>query len=351
MAMFPEGKFTPAQENSTYQVSRRELWRERRNSNVVFREAFRRGTKEVDVPALGQSVRMVDIAPREHAEGPVKVVVPGWTENVKVLKPLIRAWSEQGERVLSYTPGKLLNPKKENYPQGITEALARLNLYREDERGRVAIEALTRHEDFPIHVQKALELLAVINTTDSHDKVKLHAHSQGLPVAIIAALLEPNKIDSIIGDAGAGTIGDDNLPKIGVRFVAHLVGSGLQGAKGSKDAFRTVRGGIGAITYAVRNGKNAIREGGVIASTDVYPALDYLDLLYDIKSALIAPTKDRLYPQHRVLATGDAHEAETGYHTEIQGIQGGHNDVYVRAENHVAVVADLWKVMDEEKAA
>ncbi|HVF69343.1 MAG TPA: hypothetical protein VNA13_02125 [Xanthomonadales bacterium] len=318
--------------------------------NRYFRERFKRGIKEVDLPGLGRSVRMIDVLPQgQPTDDAIKVVVPGWTESVKILKPVIRAWVKRGEHVISYTPGKLLNPTRKDYPVVISNAIQRLeDLHGGEEMGRAALADQKKHEYFPIHVQKALELLAVMNTYPSKDK-KLHAHSQGLPIATIAALLQPDNIDSIIGDSGAGTIGKDKVSRLVVRFGTHLSDSTLRAFKGPKDAWRTILGGYGAVKYVARNRTKALREAGVIATSDVYPALDYLHERYGINSALIIPTKDRLFPQDRVISARDLHAEETGYSVGTHSIKGGHNETYVRAERQVASVSNVWKQLGKKQ--
>lgn len=323
-------------------LSRREARQEQITFNRYFREKFNRGIRDVEVPGLGRKVKAIDIPSRTQGEGVIKVIVPGWTESVNILKPLMRAWAKQGEHVASYTPGKLINPNRDGCPQVIWDTIAQLHeSHAGSEEGRAALASLESHDYFPLHVQRALELLAVINSSDK--KVKLHAHSQGLPIATIAALLQPEKIDSIMGDSGAGTIGEDKFSRLAGRFTVHLSGSTLRGFKGPKDAFRTVRGGIGAVKYVGQNRTKALREAGVIASSDVFPALEYLDKQFNIKSALIVPDKDRLYPQNRVEAANSNHAAETGHSVGTYATKGGHNEVYVRAEKHVKFVTDVWK--------
>lgn len=332
----PVESMSPSSENPWKRIS----------FNRYFREKFRRSIRKFDVPELGRGVRMIDVRPVEQTEPVVKVVVPGWTESIRILRPIIREWVKRGEHVISYTPGKLLNPNRKDYPQAIRNAIARLeSMHGDSSEGRAALADQKKHKYFPIHVQRALELLAVVNNTKREEKVKLHAHSQGLPIVTIAALLQPEKVHSIVADSGAGTIGKDKVSRLGGRFVAHLAGGTLRAFKGPKDALRTVLGAGGAVKYVVRNRTKALREAGVISTSDVYPALEYLDRRYGIKSALITPDKDRLYPQRRVKAANNAHAEKTGYSTTIHNTKGGHNEIYVRAEKQVAVTAEVWNRM------
>lgn len=329
------------------QVSFRQKITETRAFRKSFKEEFKQGEKTVPVPDLNRRVSMVSVGPFGDIapSGEHRIVVPGWTEDIHVLKPLIRAWAKKGDQVSSFTPGKLLNPDRDDYPEDINERVRLMvEKHSRSENGKEALKALMGSRFFNFHFQKALELVAVMKD-NPNAKNKLHAHSQGLPVAIIASLLNPELVDSILGDAGAGTVGGEKTGKLASRFVVHLTGSTARSFTRPKDAYRITRGGIGAGKYVAQNLPHILREGGVIAGTDVYPALEYLQEELGIPSALIVPSKDRLFTRRKVDKAHSEHMEETGHAVSIHGVKGSHNEAYIRAETQVDIASQVWDEM------
>lgn len=321
-----------------------------------FKDRFRESTKKVYVDALKREVRMVDFSPTidsEKSHVPL-VVVPGWTEDEKVLKPSIRALTDIGYHVLSFTPGRLINPNRSDYPEGLQDAINKLSeLQDEGEAGKVILTNLMKHPRYQYNVQKAVELLAVINTLPPGQKVDLGGKSQGLIVATIAALLEPDRVRNIVGMGGAGTIDEDKQINLMGRFVGkHLPGSSIRAVTRPKDFWRITRGGIGAAKYIGRNPiQSVFRESGAIAKSKVYDPLDYLREKYGILSELIPYDRDRLFPLHRVEAAHSEFSERTGHVIPLHPTPGMHNEPYIRPVEQMQIVDTHLTSMASRRAA
>ncbi|MDB5237957.1 MAG: hypothetical protein JWM46_227 [Candidatus Kaiserbacteria bacterium] len=144
----------------------------------------------------GETTEVIDIQPESPSTRPLTLVAPGFNASIHTNSPMLEMLADNDRRVLSL-----------NQPREASEI------------GNLSLNEWEKIASFPrSELQKASNLLELLDKKDVSEKVNVLAFSEGALNTLLAAYLRPEKFNSIVLSAPAGLIGSDNLISLALRY-------------------------------------------------------------------------------------------------------------------------------------
>lgn len=312
-----------------------------------FAEQFR--DREA-IETEGGKVETVDINP--DAGGTPYMLIPAWACTANVYEPAIENFAE-GYKSDEDTMENPNEPKQK----------ARVLMFDAARFGGSAVSSSEEVNKYPEEeIRRANAILGVLDAKGI-EKVNAVGHSEGAINLVLAAMVNPEKFESLTLFAPAGLIGKDTF----TRLLKGFAGQGtraesLNGIR-SKDGsivmpeipVTETRKKVGAVSakegalYALKNPYRAMKEGIGISNSQIHEALRYLHEK-GVMISVVTGVDDPVFPMKRIQEIVksdmlDGFLSVRGGHGEI----GNHPELYVEAIK--SVIHSMEKKKEKLKAA
>lgn len=297
-----------------------------------FSEQFQNREK---IETEGGTVETLDINP--NAEGTPFLMAPAWGCTMNVYEPAIETLSEGGgwdnEDALEV---------KEDEPKEKNRVLS-LDYPR---FGGSAISPQEAVQKYPkVEIIKAETLLGVLEKKGVK-KINAIAHSEAAINVVLAALINPEKFESITLFAPAGLMGEDNFTRLLTGFVGQFKGRPESMSTipitGTEKEVQAVAGKE-ALKYFLKNPVRLLQEGTAIYNSQIHEALRYLHEK-GVSICVIAPVDDPVFPMKDIQKIVKADMLDG-----FLSVRGGHGAIGEHPELYIEAIKGLVKSMKKKR--
>lgn len=297
-----------------------------------FEEQFKRREK---IETEGGMVEVVDINP--DAEGTPFLMAPAWACTIDVYKEGIKSLSEGGgwdnEDVL-----EVREVQAEEKARAISLDYARFG-----GSGVSPEEAVQKYPEEEI--RKAKAILGVIESKGIK-KINGVAHSESAINLVLAALIDPEKFESLSLFAPAGLKGEDTFTRLLKGFAGQF--------KGRPESMSTIPitdyekevqalAGKEALKYFAKNPIRALKEGVAISNSQIHEALRYLHGK-GVSISVIATVDDPVFPMKDIQKIVKADMLDG-----FLSVRGGHGAIGEHPELYIEAIKGLVKSMRKKR--
>lgn len=192
-------------------------------------------------------------------------------------------------------------------------------------------------------LRKAVALLSVIEHSGSN-KVDVIAHSEGGVYAVIAAMLQPEKLRNLVLVGPAGVIGHDTFPGLLGRFTKKVLRNLAQGISDKSTTETVIKTHIGSAAYIAKNPIRALSEAVAVSKSDTTIMLEQLHAK-GIGIVLIHHAGDEAIPMHRIQQV-----VKAGMLDGVLSVTGLHDDLYVYPHKYTAAAEEMLSALEKKQA-
>jgi len=319
---------------------------EQRDRHNSFDRQFE---KREMVETAGGTAEVVDIRP-EHRKDDVPVLfAPGWGGTIPTYKLALEALAAGGRRAISL-----------NHPRRGGEITL------SDEEKKLVSE-------YPkAEIRKALTLLDVLKSKGV-EKTDIIAHSEGAINAMLAALLQPERVRNIVLFSPSGLIGKDTPLRLlnGFAFQGNpkptLDGIAPSPTVSDEEKKRTATEGAvpieypalpvtdeikeiwaeaakAAVEYVKQNPVRAIAEGWALSHIQAEGLIDALRE-HGIGIVVMSAVDDPVFPTERM-----ASRLKAGSLDGFLSVRGGHGEIGEHSEQYVGAALDMLDALRDKRA-
>jgi len=306
---------------------------------VSFEEQFNRREK---IETEGGTVETVDINP--DAEGTPFLMAPAWGCTMNVYEPAIESLSEGGgwddEDSIEITE------KKDGEAEEKTRVIS-LDYARFGGSGVSTEEVVQKYPEEFIRESKAI--LGVLEKKGI-EKIDAVAHSASAISVVLAALVNPEKFESITLFAGAGLKGNDTFTRLIKGFAGQFKGRAGTESMSTIPVTETEKK-VGAVAgkegakYFTQNPYRALMEGIAISKSNsqIHEALRYLHEK-GVSICVIAPVDDPVFPMKDIQKIVKADMLDG-----FLSVRGGHGAIGEHPELYIEAIKGLVKSMKRKR--
>ena len=301
-----------------------------------FEEQFARREK---IETEGGVVETVDINP--DAAGTPFLWAPAWACTMNVYEPVIKTLSEGG----GYEEGEedVLEKKEETKEPN---RVISLDYARFGGSVDSADEAVQKYPDEFIRQSK--EILGVLDKKGI-EKINAAVHSMSSISVVLAALVNPERFESITLFAPAGLIGEDTFTRLLNGFTGQWKGRAGTPSMSTIPVTETEKK-VGAVSQAegakyLINPVRAAMEGIAMSKSNsqIHEALRYLHKK-GVSISVVAGVDDPVFPMERIqeIVKGDMLDG-------FLSVRGGHGAVGEHPELYIEAIKGLVKSMKKKR--
>ncbi len=280
------------------------------NSSRVSQSHFFREEQTLGSP--DQAIQMVDVLPIGEIVGVPVVMAPGWSEGPVSFQKSQNVLARNGRRSLVFEHPRRGGPNRYDHPWPAAE------------------------------VRKALNLLEVAEYAGG--QVDVIAHSEAGIYALIAALIEPNRIRNIVLVGPAGLQGKDNIFRLTGRMTKKVIRNLYQGWRDPNLREDILRTHMHAGHYIVQNPVRALSEAWAVSQTDTTKMFDTIRK-NGTGVVLVHHADDEAMPMKRI-----QQNAKATMFDGVIAITGLHDDLYVHPEIFTAAAERMLTALESKQA-
>jgi len=263
--------------------------------------------KRKTIDFLGVPLEFIDVSPVRDIDSVPIFLAPGWAGDKAMFREVLYSFYRKNRRVLSLVHHTHVK------------------------------NSITKDGTSMVELRKAEEILAVIE----HSGVRFVDaifYSEGGINGILAANKRPDKFRNIILIDPGGFVIENNIFKLGSRFVVEVIKLAIEiifVPKMKKGLFRI---GIKAITYATKNPIITFKEADAIAKEDVANMLKELHKK-GIGTVIMHSTNDNVFPMDKMRKIVNRDMVDYFYSTK-----GNHFELLVEPRKYVDLIMHVLDV-------
>ncbi len=303
-------------------------------SKASFEEQFKRREK---IETEGGTVETIDINP--DAQGTPFLMAPAWGCTMNVYESAIETLSEGG----GWDDEDTLEVKEDESKE--KARVLSLDYARFGGSSVSPEEAVQKYPEEEI--RKAKAILGVLENKGI-EKINAVTHSESAINVVLAALIQPEKFESITLFAPAGLIGKDTFTRLIKGFLGQFKGRAGAESMSTIPVTETEKK-VGAVAgkegakYFLTNPYRALMEGMAISDSQIHEALRYLHEK-GVSICVIAAVDDPVFPMKDIQKIVKADMLDG-----FLSVRGGHGAMGEHPELYIEAIKGLVKSMKKKR--